>query len=121
VAAALAAADIGVSPLEANPFTEISLPTKALEYSAMGKPSVVADTIAAREHFRPGDVAWYAPGDDASFATAILRLVDDADFRTAAASAAQARAAELSWDREAPFYVAIIRALANRTPVPPPA
>ena len=120
VAAALAASDVGLSPLSADPFTEISMPTKALEYSAMGKPSIVADTRAAREHFAPDDLGWYASGDVASMITALLRFVDDATVRERARAGAQGRVAELSWDLEAPFYIGLIRALARREPIPPP-
>lgn len=120
VAAALAASDVGLSPLSADPFTEISMPTKALEYSAMGKPSVVADTRAAREHFEPGDLGWYTSGDVASMTAALLRFVDDPEHRERARAGAQERAAKLSWDLESPFYVALTRALARRQPIPPP-
>jgi glycosyltransferase involved in cell wall biosynthesis len=120
VAGQVAAADIGLSPLIPDPFTEISLPTKALEYAAMGKPSVVADTRAAREHFADSDIGWYAMGDVASMTGAILRFVDDPAARELARTGAQARAIELSWDNEAPAYIELMRALAERRPLPPP-
>jgi glycosyltransferase involved in cell wall biosynthesis len=120
VAAAVAASDVGLSPLSADPFTEISMPTKALEYSAMDKPSVVADTRAAREHFAPEDLGWYASGDAASMTVALLRFVDDPGARERARSGARERATELSWDLESPFYLGLIRALARRQPIPPP-
>ena len=120
VAAAVAASDVGLSPLSADPFTEISMPTKALEYSAMGKPSIVADTRAAREHFEQDELRWYASGDVASMTAALLRLIDDEAARERARAGAQVRATELSWDLEAPFYVELIRALAHREPIPPP-
>jgi glycosyltransferase involved in cell wall biosynthesis len=121
VAARLAAADVGLSPLSSDPFTEISMPTKALEYAAMGKPAIVADTRAAREHLGDRDVLWYRPGDGESMAAAILRTVDDEDAREEARRGGQARAHELSWDREAVHYLALMRALAVRDPVPPAA
>lgn len=120
VATAVAASDVGLSPLSADPFTEISMPTKALEYSAMGKASIVADTRAAREHFGPDDLGWYASGDVDAMTAAILRLVDDTAAREIARTGAQQRATELSWDLEAPFYVGLIRALAARETIPPP-
>jgi glycosyltransferase involved in cell wall biosynthesis len=120
VAGQVAAADIGLSPLIPDPFTEISMPTKALEYAAMGKPSVVADTRAAREHFADSDLGWYTMGDVASMTAAILRFVDDPAARELARAGAQARAIELSWDNEAPAYIELMRALAERRPLPPP-
>ena len=114
IPAALAAIDIGVSPIRRDPFTEISMPTKALEYAVMRKPVVAADLPAARQHFDPPMLSWYEPGDAASLAAAILRLVDDAGAREAGAAAAGGRARELSWDREAPAYVALIESVARR-------
>jgi glycosyltransferase involved in cell wall biosynthesis len=113
IPAALAAVDIGVSPIRRDPFTEISMPTKALEYAVMGKPVVAADLPAARDHFDPEMLSWYEPGDDASLAAAILRLVDEPDAREAGAAAAADRARELSWDREAPAYVALVESVAR--------
>jgi len=120
VPAALAAADIGVSPIRRNPFTEISMPTKALEYAVMGKPVVAADLSAAREHFDPPMLSWYEPGDVASLAAAIVRLVDDPAARDEGARLAADRARELSWDREAPAYVALVAEVAGLDGATPP-
>jgi glycosyltransferase involved in cell wall biosynthesis len=115
IPAALAAVDIGVSPIRRDPFTEISMPTKALEYAIMGKPAIAADFAAARDHFDGPMLSWYQSGDAASMAAAILRLVDDPAAREAGAAAAGGRARELSWDREAPAYVALVESVASRT------
>ena len=113
IPAALAAVDIGVSPIQRNPFTEISMPTKALEYAVMGKPVIAADLPAAREHFDADTIGWYESGDAASMATAIRRLVDDPVAREDAARRAAERARELSWDHEAPAYVALVEEVAG--------
>ena len=114
IPAGLAAADVGLSPITRNPFTEISLPTKILEYAAMGRPVVCADLPGARDHFDPGMLSWVRAGNVESLAAAIVRLVDDAAFREEAVETAGERSRELSWDREAPGYVALIDALAGR-------
>jgi glycosyltransferase involved in cell wall biosynthesis len=116
VPAAIAAVDIGISPIRRDPFTEISMPTKALEYAVMDKPVVAADLPAARQHFDPEMLSWYASGDPDSLASAILRLVDDIEFRETAARSAAGRARELSWDNEAPAYVALVESVAGRDP-----
>jgi glycosyltransferase involved in cell wall biosynthesis len=110
----LAAADIGMSPIRRNPFTEISLPTKILEYAAMGLPVVAASLGGARDHFEPPMLAWYESGDVRSLAAAISGLVDDPEMRQRMVATAGARARELSWDREAPAYVALVEQLAAR-------
>lgn len=116
VPAAIAAVDIGVSPIRRDPFTEISMPTKALEYAVMGKPVVAADMAAARQQFDPPMLSWYEPGDAESMAAAILRLVDDPAARDEGARLAAERARELSWDRESGSYVGIVNAVAGLEP-----
>ena len=116
IPSALAAVDIGVSPIQRNPFTEISMPTKALEYAVMGKPVIAADLPAARKHFDADTIAWYESGNPASMAAAILRLVDDPTAREAAAARAAERARELSWDHEAPAYVELVEEVARPRP-----
>jgi glycosyltransferase involved in cell wall biosynthesis len=113
VAAVLAAADIGVSPIQHNAFGEISMPTKALEYAVMGKPVVAADLPAAREHFDPDMLAWYRSGDPRSLAEAVLTLVDDPEARERAVARAAIRARQLSWDAEAPAYAQLVDEVAG--------
>ena len=116
----IAAADVGMSPISRNPFTEISMPTKVLEAAAMRRPVVCADLPGARDHFDPEMLSWYRSGDVDSLAAAIERLVDDAAFRERAVETAGVRSHELSWDREAPGYVALIESLARRSPATTP-
>ena len=113
VAGVLAAADIGVSPIQRNAFGEISMPTKALEYAVMGKPVIAADLPTAHEHFEADMLAWYRSGDPASLADAALRIVDDPEGRTRAVARAAIRARELSWDAEAPAYTALVAEVAG--------
>jgi glycosyltransferase involved in cell wall biosynthesis len=112
----LAAADIGMSPIRRDPFTEISLPTKILEYAAMGLPVVAPSLRGTRDHFEPHMLSWYESGDPASLAAAIARIVDDGLARERAVASAAERSRELSWDREAPAYVALVETLAARRP-----
>jgi glycosyltransferase involved in cell wall biosynthesis len=113
VAAAIAAADIGLSPMRRDSFTEISLPTKILEYAAMNKPVIAADLPTARSEFPGTSLAWYSPGDAEGMAAAIGRLIDDETYRETSRQSAAERARELSWDQEAPRYVRLVEAAAR--------
>jgi glycosyltransferase involved in cell wall biosynthesis len=113
VPAAIAAADVGLSPMRRDPFTEISVPTKILEYAAMNKPVVAADLPTARSEFPGTSLAWYAPGDAEGLAAAIGRLIDDETYREMSRQSAAERARELSWDQEARQYVRLVEATAR--------
>jgi glycosyltransferase involved in cell wall biosynthesis len=113
VAGALAGADLVLSPIRRNRFSEMSLSTKVYEGAIMEKPVVVADLPAARAEFDGDTLAWYEPDDPADLARAILRVVDEPAWRAAAAVRAAARARELAWDGEAPRYLALVEELAR--------
>jgi glycosyltransferase involved in cell wall biosynthesis len=113
VAGALAGADVVLSPIRRNRFSEMSLSTKVFEGAIMEKPVVAADLPAARAEFEGDVLAWYEPDDLADLARAILRTLDEPDWRAAAAAGAAARARELAWDGEAPRYLALVEELAR--------
>ena len=113
VAAAIAAADIGLAPTRRDAFTDFSLSTKIFEYAAMGKP-VIASRLPTVERYFGDALCYFEPGDAASLAEAIRRVADGAAYRDDLVASAGARVRELSWEREAARYVALIEGLAQR-------
>jgi glycosyltransferase involved in cell wall biosynthesis len=112
VAAALAAADVGVAPTRLDHYTRLSLSTKIFEYGAMRRP-VVASRLPLVEHtFGPNTVITYEPGDALGLAGAILGLVDDPADRVARVARMADRVAELAWERVSPDYVRLVECLA---------
>ncbi len=111
VPAAIAAADIGLAPTRRDEFTDSSLSTKILEYAAMRRPAVASRLPLVERTFGPGTVATYEPGDPDSLATAILGFVDDAQHRTGAIDRTSAIVAGMSWEGDAPAYLAMLRSL----------
>lgn len=111
VPAAIASADIGLAPTRRDPFTDLSLSTKILEYASMGKPVVASRLPTVDRYFAPDTIATYEPGDPAALADAVLALVEDDPGREARVARTHARAAELGWDREAARYVALVERL----------
>jgi glycosyltransferase involved in cell wall biosynthesis len=109
------AADIGLAPTRHDPFTDMSLSTKAFEYAAMGKPVVASRLPMVERTFPAGTVATYTPGDPEALATAVLTFVDDPIAREAAV----ARTAEIvragSWEHEAVGYLALVERLIRRS------
>ncbi|HEY0444196.1 MAG TPA: glycosyltransferase family 4 protein [Candidatus Limnocylindrales bacterium] len=112
VPAAIARADIGLAPTRRDQFTDVSLSTKIFEYGAMDKPAVASRLPLVEKTFEPGTVATYEPGSAIALAAAIGALIDDAGSRTAAAVATRERVREMSWEREAERYVALVDRLA---------
>jgi glycosyltransferase involved in cell wall biosynthesis len=113
VPAAIAAADIGLSPTARSPFTDLSLSTKILEYGAMGVPVVASRLPTVAAAFGDGELVLYEPGDPASLAAAILDIVDHPKKRNARVKAMQARAGELAWERESGRYLGLVERLAR--------
>ena len=110
VPAAIAASDIGLAPTRHDAFTDASLSTKILEYAAMGRAAVASRLPLVERTFGTA-VATYEPGDAGSLATAILHLVDDAPARAMATNRAAALVATMSWEGDAPAYLALLEGL----------
>lgn len=116
VPAAIAAADVGLAPTRRDPFTDVSLSTKVLEYAAMGKPVVASRLPMVERTFPPGTVSTYAPGDAASLAAAILALVEDPAARAAAVEQTAAIVRAASWEIESRRYLDLVDRLAGDRP-----
>ena len=87
----LAQADLAVVPNLKNPFTDYVLPTKLMEYAALGIPSVMARTLVVSQYFDEEMVAYFAPGDAEELARQIAALAHDPERRRAMARLAHLR------------------------------
>ncbi len=67
-------ADAGVVPNHNDGFTGDLLPTKMMEYAALGVPVIAARTRAIARYFDKDMVQFFEPGDPASLAQGILYL-----------------------------------------------
>jgi len=108
VPAAVAAADIGVAPTRLDPFTQMSLSTKVLEYAAMAKPVVASRLPTVERYFDADTLALYEPGDHESLAATILSLVDRPTERRARVRRTRRRVEGLSWTHQAETYLAVV-------------
>jgi glycosyltransferase involved in cell wall biosynthesis len=96
--AVAAAGQLGLSPLLDTPNYRASLPTKVLEYLAVGIPTIASDLPGTRSVVgeRAG-VVLAPPGDVAAWREAIRRVLGDPNMRTAAADGAVDVRREFVW------------------------
>jgi len=110
----LAAADIGIVPTLLDPFTELLLPVKLLEYVHMGLP-VIASRIPGIQRYFPGDeLTLCAPGDPDAFASAVELLCAEPTLAHARAARASATLTTLGWPRQRARYLALVDELVGR-------
>jgi glycosyltransferase involved in cell wall biosynthesis len=68
------AADLGIVPYRNDPFTDGLLPTKLMEYAALGMPAVASRTTAIESTFGDTMVELFEPGDVGDLAQRLLSL-----------------------------------------------
>lgn len=113
LATMLCDADVGLVPYRRDVFTDGILPTKLLEYMAIGLPTIASRTPAIDAHADPAAVELFTPDDVDDLSRAIRRLHDPAV--RAALKAGTARMRErFDWTRQADAYAATVEELAAR-------
>jgi glycosyltransferase involved in cell wall biosynthesis len=106
-------ADIGVVPNRNDLFTDDILPTKLMEYAALGIPSIVSRSTAVESQFTDEMVRFVEPANADELADAIVELAVDPDRRATLASGAQRFSRQFRWADQAAEYVALVDRLAG--------
>jgi glycosyltransferase involved in cell wall biosynthesis len=111
-------AHIGVVPTAQDPFTELLLPVKLLEYVHMGLPVVASRLPCICEYFREGEeLCMVTPGDPHELAGALRELSLDPKGARERAGRARSAVAPIAWERQRERYLALVDELA---PAPAP-
>jgi glycosyltransferase involved in cell wall biosynthesis len=113
VPAAVARADIGLAPTRRDRFTDLTISTKIFEYAAMGKPVVASRLPTLARYLAPDTIVTYPSGSAGDLAGALLHLIDAPEERQARVARTLATVQELSWERQAQGYVALVERLAR--------
>lgn len=104
-------ADVGVVPYRRDIFTDGILPTKLMEYTALGVPSIVARTPAIEAYFDETMVEYFTPENVDELAASILKLYDDPVRRATLAKNADSFNQRYNWAKLSVEYVGLIDAL----------
>lgn len=110
----IAAADVGVVPYRDDVFTDSLLPTKLMEYAAMGLPSIVARTSAIAAYFDETMVQFFKPGDVQDLARCILTLYSDRKRLVQLAQGIQKFNQRYNWSTQSAEYIRLVDQLAQR-------
>ncbi len=114
----VASASVGLSPLRDEPNYRHSLPTKTLEYLALGVPVVATDLPGTRSVLAGREAVWMVPaGDVDAMASAIIEAVQP-DAKAAAVKQARSIRATFRWPEGEvrSFYAALISQKGTRGP-----
>jgi glycosyltransferase involved in cell wall biosynthesis len=98
------AADLAVVPYRDNLFTGELLPTKLLEYAALGVPAIASRTRGISAYFDDTMVQFFAPGDANELASCIRELHHDRDRLAALAENIQEFNRRHNWQNQSAEY-----------------
>jgi glycosyltransferase involved in cell wall biosynthesis len=107
-------ADLGVVPYRRDVFTDGILPTKLMEYVALGVPVVAARTPVIESYFDETMVQFFAPEDHEDLARCILALHDDRIRLRSLAQNADRFSQRYNWQTVSAEYVALVDRLHSR-------
>jgi glycosyltransferase involved in cell wall biosynthesis len=112
--ALLERANVGVVPSQRDPWTDEVLPTKLLEYAALGIPVITFRNPVIEQYF-PGDAVTYVdPASPENLLVAMRRLTADPGLAARQARRASEIVAGMAWDRQKLVYFEVIDRMAAR-------
>jgi glycosyltransferase involved in cell wall biosynthesis len=103
--------DIGIVPNRSNIFTDGLLPTKMMEYVAMGIPIIAAKTPTIQAYFDDTMVRFFTPGDADDLAQCIFSLYKNRQSLESIALNANKFNLTYSWDKVAANYFRLVDSL----------
>jgi glycosyltransferase involved in cell wall biosynthesis len=111
VAALMASADVGIVPKRADGFGNEAFSTKTLEFMACGVPIIVSRTQVDAHYFDDSVVRFFAPGDVADLARAMLWTYEHRAEHGDWIRTARAFALRYSWQERSADYLEIVHRL----------
>lgn len=110
----ISAADIGLAPYRGDVFSDGIVPTKLMEYAALGMPAIAARTKAIEAYFKDTMVEFFTPGDADDLAHCILSLHSDRERLKQLAQGAETFNQRYNWKKLGAEYVALVERLGSQ-------
>ena len=112
----LATVGVGLVPLRRDPFTDIILSTKLMEYVRLGIPTVVAWTPTLAHYFPADTVTYVHELTPRAWADAIRRVLADPEAARAQVARAQRLPAAQAWQASEAEFLGLVGAVAAGAP-----
>lgn len=110
----LLSADVGLVPYRRDIFTDGILPTKLMEYAALGLPAIVARTPVIETYFNSDMVEFFEAGNVEALSRCILRLKHDSARRMTIAQNIGSFNYQHNWVNQRANYLAQIAMLTSK-------
>jgi glycosyltransferase involved in cell wall biosynthesis len=107
-------ADVGIVPYKNDVFTDGLLPTKLMEYAALGLPAIAARTTAIEAYFSDSMVEFFEPGDVDDLARCIHMLYKHPERLAELSKGSKKFNERYNWAKIGAEYVALVERLATR-------
>jgi len=105
---------IGLVPSQRDPWTDEVLPTKLLEYAAMGIPVITFRNPVIEQYFPPDSVTYVDPANADTLREAMTSLAQDPERARKQAVRAGEVMSTLSWQRQRETYYEVVDRVAAR-------
>jgi glycosyltransferase involved in cell wall biosynthesis len=107
--------DVGIVPYRSDVFTDGILPTKLMEYVALGVPAIVAKTNVIAHYFGDDAVEFFRPGDVEDLSMRICELYYSPERRKLLAAKAERFNTRYNWSSQKAGYVRLVETAAQMT------
>jgi glycosyltransferase involved in cell wall biosynthesis len=102
---------LGIVPIRSTVFTDTGLPTKLMEYAALGLPAIAARTTANQLYFEGTNTEFFEPGNVDDLARCIGMLYHNPERLAELARGAQEFNRRYNWAKIGAEYVATVERL----------
>lgn len=108
--------DLGVVAYRNDIFTDGLLPTKLMEYAAMGIPAIAARTTSIQSYFDGSNVEFFEPGNLDDLVRCIIMLYKNPDRMIELANKSQNFNRRYNWPQISKEYVTLVNRLGGKYP-----